>query len=177
MKACTPALAIPFVGPAVYAVCALGCSVVVIISCGTGRDACIGQCNSEYCCPVACGTRCCESQETCLSVKSGLCCAEGKTSCNGKQCIDPNEEDCLPSGGSCPKGTGRTCGNICCPDDGGINGATFCVDPDFGICCPQKINGSPVVFCKPPEITGPTAGVCCPRASCTRDGVCTATDF
>ncbi len=151
--ACLPSAWIPFVGPAIFAACVVAGDAF----CYGQGSSCIDNCHNigSPCCPVACGSSCCNYSETCLDTAQGLCCSAGTLPCPGPQesCYDPNTEKCQPSGVGCPYG--QECGNNCCDQ------YSQCVDPNTGNCCPL--------------LTGiPCGNQCCDGLTqrCTDTGCC-----
>jgi len=129
---CGALLAVPFAGPFLAAACA----AAVTAGCYEAGANCADNCWNigSACCPVDCGSGCCDRGETCLDSRQGLCCSRGLQPCRGPQesCYDPTKETCLPSGVGCA--VGQECGENCCGD------YAECVNRDTGLCCPTLTN-------------------------------------
>jgi hypothetical protein len=107
--------------------------------CNAVKLTCFNNCDAVgagACCPVSCGSTCCEFGEACVP-NSNLCCGQGFATCTGTSttsCVEPGQAVCLPSGAGCPTGV-LTCGTganqVCCPG-GHCNGNT-CSTAIFGI--------------------------------------------
>lgn len=168
---CNASLAVPFIGPGLYALC-MGAALAACISAGV---TCLKVCReSRACCPEQCGTlpdwSCCFGGEKCLTWGTGFgeCCAVGYTPCHETSCCGPLES-CRNDGQCCPSGK-RPCGNnnccaatdtcmpngTCCPAGrdicGGVCCSTACCQ---GVCCPAGQSCSPT--------TGACAVVCNPN--------------
>jgi hypothetical protein len=134
--ACAALLAVPIAGPALFEVC-VGSFSAACVEVGNG---CITNCSNigSPCCPVACGSGCCDSDETCGDSGQSLCCSPGTAPC-GPNCCTGNEV-CM-EGVCCPPGTtvcpdGSCCDNVCAQCQGGtcvpFADATPCEE---GVCC------------------------------------------
>lgn len=169
MKGCAALLPLWPAGPVLFSACILVCNTVTLLSCDAARNGCLSTCTGS-CCPVTCGTRCCDEGESCLDAPMGLCCPPNLSPCPGATptCFDPRTEICNPTGKACP--IARDCRDKCCPMDvagGGIPIGTVCADdtPNSEICCPQQFP----FLCRPLDPTVPSGpGTCCTREACIR---------
>jgi hypothetical protein len=115
------------------------------------------RCEENYCCPIDCGSACCDLGEHCLSPASGLCCSGGESPCWGKTCCE-GDQVCMPDGSCCP--TAAAIDGECCPQVG-ICGTACCgifFECMSGLCCPP---GSVV-----------DGGICCGANQYNDNGQC-----
>jgi hypothetical protein len=130
LAGCAPLLEVPFVGSALYLVCA----GAALVGCLAWTMSCEQDCEAvgAPCCPAGCGSSCCDYGERCSSTAAGLCCSSGTTPC-GTMCCTGNE---TCSNGMCCPGTvcadGTCCDNTCGQCLGGI-----CVPVQDGTACPN----------------------------------------
>lgn len=107
--ACAGLLFVPFIGPALFIACeAIGILVCVIqeVNCAIGCNA------SDQCCPLPCGSKCCNQGAMCADKANELCCDSGTTA-SGDTCCDNATEQTNPAGGCCLKSE-SVCGKDCC---------------------------------------------------------------
>jgi hypothetical protein len=65
------------------------------------EDGLNNHCVAEFCCPISCGSNCCDLGVSCLSPASGLCCSGTETPCRGKTCC-ASDQVCMGDGSCCP---------------------------------------------------------------------------
>jgi hypothetical protein len=142
------------------------------------------RCEENFCCPIDCGTNCCDLGEHCLSPASGLCCSGGESPCGGKTCCE-GDQVCMGDGSCCP--TAAAIDGECCPQVGICGTACCgllleCMAPglccvpgsvvDGGICCgANQYNDGGQCCDVGTSVCGSTG--CC-AGTCT-NGVCTST--
>lgn len=128
---CLALLAIPFVGGALWAACA---GVAAPLAAGQIYNDCLSSClrTGGECCPVACGSSCCNYSETCSSTTAGLCCSSGTTPC-GTMCCTGNEV--CSNGFCCPRGTTACADGTCCDPNCGSCQTGTCVPFPDGTSC------------------------------------------
>jgi len=182
--------------------CELGCTIASYVcggACGGGCAAallgypiclgiCLGGCaavfagcfdhchtSGEACCPVTCGDdACCETSETCLSLKQGICCSKGLVACAAKHCCKQSDTCIHATGFCCPKGHNR-CNDVCC-DKGEVckDGVTCCPPNNVvckGVCCKEGQVCKGGVCCQPSHVA--CNGVCCKKDEvCVNDKKC-----
>ncbi len=157
--ACAGLLFVPIIGVALFLACeGIGILVCVIqeVNCAIGCNA------SDQCCPIPCGSKCCDSGAMCADKAKELCCDSGTTP-SGDTCCDNATETPNPAGGCCLRGE-PICGNVCCALGQTCFGGTTCCDASSicqtatgPICC------GPGFQCQ----NGPNGGACvCPTTPC-----------
>jgi len=166
--ACVPLLYVPFVGEILY----LGCVAAALAGCSALAGACGAGCMSVggSCCPVSCGTSCCDFAETCAA--AGLCCSSGTTPCGAMCCqgkeVCTNGVCCLPGstgcGGTCCDNTcGQCVGGTCIP----VRDGTAC---PIGTCC----GGTCTSLVSDSNNCGACGNKCPPTAPFCIGGFCSA---
>lgn len=161
--------------------CDIACSAAGWwLQCKSDLESCLSDCESDVCCPVTCGSKCCDTNETCADWDNELCCPAGTSVCPGPymSCRYSNE-CCLPSGSgrACP------CGNVACgPDEKCLDPATQeCINDVvcdkskvcFDKCCPAlAVCTSQDHQCCTPESTPCNNNTkCCPGQNSCPGGV------
>jgi len=163
---CATLLEIPFVGTFLFATC----EAAALLAIAVAEASCTASCSSVGgpCCPVGCGSSCCNYSETCSSPAAGLCCSPGTTPC-GTMCCQGKEVClggvCCPPGSTvCSDGTccdaacGQCVGGTCAPLADGtpcLNGGTCCAgacadlqaDPNNCGSCGNTCTGAATPFC------------------------------
>jgi len=116
------------------------------------------RCSQNFCCPVDCGSNCCDDGEACLSTSSGLCCSYGESACGGKTCC-AGDQTCMPDGSCCP--TSAAIDGSCCPASGICGNA----------CCGLLLDCmAPGLCCLPGSVLD--GGICCGAGQYNDGGTC-----